>query len=107
MPMVANISTIVGSPPTLANPAIANMSASRVWSAHSATFTARLRFAVVDGVWLVVAVLLMVSSSSDPSSRLLAASYPRWICHDGFSFRRVAVIQFQHTAIVLNNYRQI
>jgi hypothetical protein len=41
MPIVANIFTIAASPPTLANPAIANMSANTAWSAHSAKFQER------------------------------------------------------------------
>src|SRR5215211_2020179 len=45
MPMVVNISTIAGSPPTLASPAIANWSASSTWSTQSAMFTPRLRVA--------------------------------------------------------------
>src|SRR5215203_2721499 len=72
-PMVANISTIGGSPNTLANPAIANMIASRVWSAHRAMVGTRIRVALVDGVWTAVPVSLIVSSSPAPSSRLLAS----------------------------------
>src|SRR5918993_1914532 len=43
MPIVSNISTIAWSPNTLANPAIANWSASRIWSPHNPILTARPR----------------------------------------------------------------
>jgi hypothetical protein len=63
--MVANISTIAGSPNTLANPAIANMSARKTWSAHNAMFTARLLpVAGRAGVPLVIPVSLITSSSN-------------------------------------------
>jgi hypothetical protein len=74
MPIVANIFTIAASPPTLANPAIANMSANTAWSAHSAKFTARrLLFAGGARVSLVIPVSL-ITSSSDPASH--PTSYP-------------------------------
>src|SRR5215216_3842288 len=66
-PMVANISTIAGSPNTLASPAIANMIASRAWSAHRAMVGTRLRVTLLDGVWPAVPMSLIVSSSLAPS----------------------------------------
>src|SRR5215208_5591873 len=84
MPMVANISTIAGSPNTLASPAIANMIASRAWSAHSAMLSTRLRVVAVAGGGSQYRC-----RSWCPPRQILRPVSLRRAAHDGFSFCRV------------------